>query len=147
MRVYAEKLYLSRAGFTLVLVGSVIALTPTRYFQSFYPDLMPSISYLSELRGMGGGLLVFGLLACCALGDRRVADTAINATALIFAAFAAFRMIGIASDGLPQTAILAAMLIELTLASAGLWLIRLRNAPGARDSQTQTRLVAPAKES
>lgn len=125
----AEKIYLALAGMTLILVGSFIGLTPVDYYQRFNLDVLPSINYLSELRGVGGTLLVFGLLACVAIRDSRVADTALNATTLIFASFAAFRMLSLSIDGMPGTEILAAMLVELTLALTGLWLIRQRKAP------------------
>lgn len=86
-------------GLILIGVGAFISFTPTLYLSQFVQASQINIDILSEMRGMGGSLFVFG-------------------------SFALFRCIGIVIDGAPNNGILAALGVEMVFAVLGiiLWL-------------------------
>lgn len=120
-----RKIFLILAGFMLVVIGSYISLTPDLYFASFNAGALPATSFQSELRGMGGSLMVFGLLALFSVRVERMELTAITAVTLVFAAFTCFRVISLVIDGLPDVAVFGALAIEAMFAVAGLYLMQL----------------------
>jgi len=120
-----RKTFLILAGFMLVTIGSYISLTPDLYFASFNAGALAPPSFQSELRGMGGSLMVFGMLALLAVRVERMELTAITTVTLVFAAFACFRVISLVIDGLPDMAVLMALAIEAMFAVAGLYLLRI----------------------
>lgn len=117
-------LYLFLGGLILIGVGAFISFTPTLYLSQFVQAAQINIDILSEMRGMGGSLFVFGL--CIVIGSFRVklTKTALRMSILIFGSFALFRCIGIVIDGAPSNGILAALGVELAFAVLGiiLWL-------------------------
>ncbi|GAB5500101.1 MAG: hypothetical protein PsegKO_24120 [Pseudohongiellaceae bacterium] len=125
MNPIMRKTFLILAGFVLVVIGSYIGLAPDLYFASFNAGALPPTSFQSELRGMGGGLMVFGVLALFAARVERIELTALTAVTLVFAAFACFRVISLVIDGLPDAAVLLALAIEALFAAVGLYLLRL----------------------
>jgi len=95
-------IYLFLAGLTLLLVGSFIALSPSNYLQQFGVNVGAAQSdFLSEIRGMGGGLLFLSLYILISLFRQESRETALILSSLVFSAFVVFRTIGIIIDGMP----------------------------------------------
>ena len=110
--------YLAISGFTLLLVGAYIGFTPDDYLRKFEITRYQQ-DLTSELRGMGGNLFIFGLFILASLQKHHLRQSALQICVLLFSAFAAFRLIDIALEGLPSSAILMALGIEALLAILG----------------------------
>ena len=117
-------LYLFFGGLTLIVVGAFISFTPSLYLFQFVPASQINIDILSEMRGMGGSLLVIGLFIVVGSFYVKLTKTALSMSVLIFCSFALFRCIGIAIDGVPSNGILIALGVELAFAVLGIifWL-------------------------
>lgn len=111
-----RKTYLFFAGFILLLVGFYIGLMPAEYLSQFFKNSEFNIEVLSEMRGMGGSLLVFGFFILTGAFFKQIENTTLIVAALIFASFSVFRIIGIFIDGVPAQSIFVALFIELLFA-------------------------------
>ena len=114
--------YLFIAGLVLIAVGTYISFTPSIYLAQFNVNTGINQEMLSELRGMGGMIFVFGVFILSACFKKILQPVAFIITVLIFIAFSLFRSISILVDGLPNEAILAALSVELILAIVGLFI-------------------------
>lgn len=124
MKLNKITIYLFLASLTLLLVGSYIALFPGNYLQQFGVNVgAVQNDFLSELRGMGGGLLVFSLYILISLFRQESRETALILSSLVFSAFVVFRTIGIFIDGVPGQGIFIALSIEVILALGAITLI------------------------
>jgi hypothetical protein len=81
---------------------------------------------LSELRAPGAGLVAFGSLIMLGVWRSALAQLAMTATLVVFLAFPAGRVIGIALDGLPSTGIIWALILEIAIAVLCLFAFRRR---------------------
>lgn len=124
-----QKMYLSLSGILLIVIGSYIALATSAYLTQFGVIESRSVDFFSELRGMGGGLVGYGLLALCGVFNRHLEKTALVISMLVFCTFSMFRVLSIVLDGMPSQGVLMALLIEVVFALWGLALLR-------RDRQT-----------
>ena len=118
-----EKMYLVLSGIVIILVGSYIAMTPVMYLKQFSLGTDTQTSFLSEMRGMGGALFGYGILALLGALLPKLERAAIIAATVLFVSFSSFRLIGVALDGLPGQGILVALTVELVFAILGIYLI------------------------
>lgn len=118
-------IYLFAAGLIMMAVGGYIGLEPSGYFTTMMLDaeLPPSTNMLSDLRGMGGVLLMFGLITLISAFKPGWMSFGLNASALVYSAFVVFRGLGFLLEGLPEAEILIAWSIEILMMLAGGWLI------------------------
>jgi len=140
MKITKQKIYLTFAGVILSLVGAYISLAPSDYLNQFGLANQSSLELFSELRGMGGNLLVFGLFVLLGAFYQKIESTAIVISALVFSSFSVFRVIGIVVDGIPGEGILFALIIEMTFAFLAIIILRqtrASHAPQLPNSQSQ----------
>ena len=124
----AKAVYFLIAGLTLIAIGGYISFIPVNYLGQFILNQEVNLKVLSEMRGMGGSLFVFGLFIFSACFEPRLAKSALTISILIFTSFSVFRTIGIVVDGVPNQAILIALSIEVLLAILGI-IIWLKHKP------------------
>lgn len=125
MKSLCIKGYLLAAGLVMASVGTYIAIATTEYWAAIVTgNSMPSINMLSDLRGMGGVLLVCGVYALMGAFIKAWKRPALITATAIYLSFVVFRSLGAVLDGLPETAIIMAYLVEATLAVLGLMLIK-----------------------
>lgn len=119
------RIYLFIAGLLIVAIGAYISLEPVGYMTGLMasPGLSPSVNMLSDLRGMGGLLLLSGVVAMIAAFRRGWDVFALPQVTLVYVSFVVFRGLGVALEGLPESAILIAWLIEFVMAALGLLLV------------------------
>lgn len=116
--------YLFTAGLIMMLVGIYIAITTIEYVAMIEgPNTTLSINMLSDLRGMGGMLLVLGIYVFMSLFRKTWRQPALIVATAVYASFIIFRSLSITLDGLPDISILTAYLIEAVLAISGFLLI------------------------
>lgn len=117
MNITKQKIFLIVSGAILALVGGYICLNPSDYLDQFGLTSGSNVNFYSDLRAMGGSLLIFGLFAIAASFKRLLITT------LVYAAYGLFRLVAVALDGTPGIAILAAATIEIVIAFIGLALV------------------------
>ncbi len=123
MKNLLTKSYLLIAGFLMVMVGVYIAITTAAYVTTMTTqDTALSINMLSDLRGMGGMLLIVGTYVLASAFRRSWQQPALVLSVGVYATFVAFRSLGIFLDGLPGMEILIAYSIELVMAVLGILL-------------------------
>lgn len=138
MKLGFNQFYLFIAGFTMLLVGGFISLAPNEYLMSMgtetemaFRNGLPqgeaaSTNLISDLRGMGGMLLFFGIYVLVSTFQETWRRPALLMSTLVFSAFVVFRTTGFVFDGLPSMGILAAYLVELLMAVIGLLLMNIK---------------------
>lgn len=126
-------LYLIVSGLLLSVVGFYIAGPTVDYFGMMMgSDAMPSVNLTSDLRGMGGMLLLTGGYVLLGGFRRGLQWSALRVATLVFAAFVLFRSLGMVMDGLPGNAVMVAYLIELLLLVSGALLLGSQSQKNSR---------------
>lgn len=123
MKCKTIQIYLFISGLILITVGSYISFTPLDYMNQFGIQVSGNTSLLSDLRAMGGSLIVFGLIALWGNFHKPAQLTSLLVSSVVYSAYAIFRLIAFTMDGTPETLIILASVIELTLAISGWYLV------------------------
>ncbi len=113
-------IYLLLAGIVMFFVGVYIAILPIVYFSDMSMlSVEPSINLISDLRGMGGLLLVLGvyIFALAIFESKR--QTGLKLALFIYSTFVVFRSLGFILEGSPSATIMSAFAIELFFALSG----------------------------
>ncbi|WP_299476077.1 DUF4345 domain-containing protein [uncultured Roseibium sp.] len=118
MKTFISRLTLGIAGALAIGIGGAITLVPDAFFASYGIVLPESIDLYSEIRAPGANLAVLGALIFVGAfkPDWRRFSAALGAT--LFLAYAAGRLVSIAMDGTPSSAILLALVIELAVGAS-----------------------------
>lgn len=121
-----EKIALGFAGLTAVGIGGFILAAPHAFYASYGIILGQDPSLLSELRAPAAGLLTLGVLMLSGIWRAEMALLAVTATFVVFLAFPAGRLIGVAIDGLPSGGIVGALVLEIAIAALCVFAFRRR---------------------
>lgn len=135
MKRIIKRGYLLVAGLIMMLVGSYIAITTLDYVAVMSAgDTVPSTNMLSDLRGMGGILLVLGTYVL--IGSFRInwQQPALIIAVGVFASFVVFRNLGFVLDGWPDTSIMIAYWVEVVMAASGVWIATEKRGQSLRES-------------
>lgn len=111
-----EKMTLSISGLTAVGIGGFIMAAPHAFYASYGIALGDNASLLSELRAMAAGLTTLGGLMLAGIWRAALAELAVAAALIVFLAFPAGRLIGVAIDGVPSAGIVGALALEVAIA-------------------------------
>lgn len=120
---------LGAAGLTALGIGLAITLAPHGFYAGYGIDIGSDPAQLSELRAPGACLAALGAVILAGAWRSGMARLSAALGALVFLAFACGRLVGLALDGPPGNAILAALGIELGIGA--LCLLTLRRQPRA----------------
>ena len=110
---------LGPAGVLAAGIGAALTVARAAFLAGSGIALGPDTSLLSELRARGAGLTVLGGVMLAGLRQAALRPMALIATATVYLGYPVGRLVGIAMDGLPSGAALAALAVELAVA---LWL-------------------------
>lgn len=124
MTITKQNTYLTLSGLMLLFIGGFIASTPSAYLLQFNPETQASISFLSELRAIGTGLLGVGLMATLSLFIPKLRIITLGASTIVFSSYFLGRMVSLIVDGMPNSGILIASIIEFIFTFAGLYLLK-----------------------
>ena len=114
---FLQKTALGLSGAISFGIGAFILAAPHAFYASYGIELGADPSLLSELRAPGAGLAAFGVVMLSGLFRSAMTLPAIVAAMTVFLAFPAGRLVGIAFDGMPSDGIVAALLLELAIAT------------------------------
>jgi len=127
------KSYFFGAGLVMMLVGFTIGITTSEYSAVMTSaTTTASIDMLSDLKGMGGMLLMLGSYVFISTFRRAWQHPALVIATAVYASFMLFRTLGFITDGLPGTMILVAYTIETVLAIMGAMIVKSRRIKGVR---------------
>ncbi|MBS9719006.1 DUF4345 domain-containing protein [Pseudohalocynthiibacter aestuariivivens] len=131
-----EKITLGISGLTAVGIGGFIMVAPHAFYASYGITLGNDASLLSELRAPAAGLVTLGVLMIAGIWRTAMAQLAVASALIVFLAFPAGRLIGLAVDGMPSGGIIGALVLEITIAILCIIVFRrrfLRATPGLTD--------------
>lgn len=111
-----EKITLGISGLTAVGIGSFIMVAPHAFYASYGITLGDNASLLSELRAPAAGLITLGVFMLTGIWRTAMAQLAVAASLIVFLAFPAGRLIGVAVDGMPSGGIIGALVLEIAIA-------------------------------
>ncbi len=121
-----EKITLWISGLTAVGIGGMITLAPHSFYASYGIVIGEDPSLLSELRAPGAGLATLGIMMLLGIWRSALAQLAVAATLIVFLAFPAGRLIGLALDGMPSVGIVGALVLEVAIAALCVFAFRKR---------------------
>ena len=119
-----QRIALAIAGVSALGIGTAITITPHAFYASYGIALGSDPSLLSELRAPGAGLAILGAVMLAGVVRQSLSRVALVAALVVFLGFPAGRIVGLALDGIPSTAILAALVFELAVAALCLFAFR-----------------------
>jgi len=136
-----EKITLGISGLTAVGIGGFIMAAPHAFYASYGITLGNNASLLSELRAPAAGLVTLGVLMIAGIWRTAMAQLAVASALIVFLAFPAGRLIGLAVDGVPSGGIVGALVLEIAIAILCIIAFRrrfLRATPGLTDVPAQS---------
>ena len=119
-----QMIALGIAGVSAIGIGTATTITPRAFYASYGIALGSDPSLLSELRAPGAGLAILGAVMLAGVVRQSLSKVALVAALVVFLGFPAGRIVGLALDGIPSTAILAALVFELAVAALCLFAFR-----------------------
>lgn len=123
-----RRIILFLSGLVVIGVGSAGLLAPEAFHEANGATVGADVSLLSEARAAGGALLAAGIVILIGAFVTRLARVAAAIGAVGYLAYSLSRLLGIAMDGLPSSALVTAMLAEFLIALAcGFVLLRIRH--------------------
>ncbi|MEM9293581.1 MAG: DUF4345 domain-containing protein [Acidobacteriota bacterium] len=126
MNPWPHRIFLFLSGLLLLGIGASILLVPHAFFATNGITLGASSgdpNLLSEIRAPGGLLTASALLILLGAFRSRWSSQALALSVLVYGSFGLARALAIALDGMPAGGILAAMVIELSVATVGALLL------------------------
>lgn len=122
-----HKFILAVAGFIALAVGAGILFVPQAFHASAGIDLGDDVRLLNEMRAPGGAILVCGLFVIAGAFRARLAFSATMLAFVLYTAFGLSRLVSMAFDGLPGSALVQITILELAVGLiCGLALLRYR---------------------
>ncbi|MEL7541792.1 MAG: DUF4345 domain-containing protein [Pseudomonadota bacterium] len=123
MRRLVTPTFLAIAGAVAAAIGAAILFAPHSFFAANHIMLGTDPNLMSEIRAPGGLLLVAGVFVIAGAFISRLTRVSLMVAAIGFGAYGASRLVSVALDGVPSSALLSAMVVELVLALLALVLI------------------------
>ncbi len=120
IRSLLHKAVLFVAGATALYIGGSIVVSPDAFYAAYNISLSGDASLANELRAMGGGLLMLGLLTLSGLVIPALTLASTLLAASMFLAYAATRFLSLGLDGQPDSGLVTAMIAELVIGLASL---------------------------
>lgn len=115
-----QKAVLLVAGATAVFIGASVILSPEAFYAGYGISLAGDVSLANELRAMGGGVLMLGLLTLSGLVVSSLTPASTLLAAAMFLAYGSSRFLSLGIDGQPDAGLVVAMIAELVIGLAGL---------------------------
>jgi hypothetical protein len=131
MKRIVTRTALAAAGALLGVVGGALMLAPQYFLATSRVVIESDPGLMSELAAPAGLLLVAGVLMVSGAIRIRLADRALVAGSIVYGSYGAGRVISMMLHGLPSDALVAATVIELSVAAVltGLWRSGLSRKP------------------
>lgn len=113
------KVLLAVAGITGLGIGASLVFNPVAFEASSGIILDHDPGLLSEIRGMGGPILLGGLFLLAGIFVRQLQFSALVLLCVMYLGYGFARIISLAADGTPSAVILTALVAELVIGLLG----------------------------
>ena len=120
----ATRVFLAIAGFIGFAIGGALLFVPAEFQATAGIVLGDDVNLLSDTRAAGGTLFVAGLVIALGVFTPRMVHTSLVLSGLIYLSYGASRVLGLMLDGMPQSSLVAAMVVEIIIGVMGLVLLR-----------------------
>lgn len=114
---FFEKMALGLSGLTATGIGAFILAAPHAFYAGYGISLGNDASLLSELRAPAAGLAALGAVMLAGIWRPTLTPMSIAAALIVFWAYPAGRLVGLAVDGMPSGGMIGALVIELGIAA------------------------------
>lgn len=114
-RSIVSQLLLVVSGVVAVSIGGSILVVPEAFYAYSGITLAQDASLMSEIRAPGGALLGSGLLMLLGVFVPSFAAASLSIGATIYLGYGASRLLSMTVDGLPDSGLVAASCVELTI--------------------------------
>lgn len=134
--VYLTRGLLLASGLLATGIAATILVAPDTFYAGYGIDVGSDVSLANELKAPAGTLLVAGLLILVGVAKPRYALTSLAIGSVIYLSYGLSRLLSIAVDGFPHSALVSAAMLELALGAVCLLsLVRFRmNARRSRNA-------------
>ncbi|MCH2250167.1 MAG: DUF4345 domain-containing protein [Cognatishimia sp.] len=116
------QLFLALSGALSLAIGLSVLVIPHAFFASNHIVLGSDPNLMSEIRAPGGLLLAAGLVMLWGVVSRRDRLIALQTSIVVFGMYGISRLLSLILDGVPSTALLIALAIELVLCGVAIFL-------------------------
>lgn len=107
--------FLALSGAMALVIGGAILIAPHAFYASNQIVLGSDPNLLSEVRAPGGLLLAAGLMIVAGAVSIRLMRTALLIAALVFSLYGLSRLLSLMVDGVPNGALVGALVAELCI--------------------------------
>ena len=115
------------SGLLATGIAATILAAPDPFYAGYGIDVSSDVSLANELKAPAGTLLIAGLLMLVGVVKPRYAVTSLAIGSVIYLSYGLSRVLSMAVDGFPHSALVSAAMLELVLgAICLLGLVRLR---------------------
>jgi|GEM_PF-948663 len=123
---FLTRVLLLISGLIAVGIASTIFFAPDAFYANYAIDIGTDVSLANELKAPAGMLLVGGLLILTGVVRKELTATSLGAASLIYLSYGLSRLFSMATDGFPNTGLVSAAILELTIGTICL-LVRMRH--------------------
>ena len=110
-----QTVVLSIAGFTALVVGTSILVSPHAFYESYGTTIGDDPNLLSDLRATSATLFALGMMMLAGVRTSEWRHHAGILATVVFLAFPAGRTVGLIVDGSPSVMVLGALGIEVAI--------------------------------
>jgi hypothetical protein len=135
--IYVTRGLLLASGLLATGIAATILAAPDSFYAGYGIDISSNVSLANELKAPAGALLVAGLLILVGVVRPEHEVTSLAVASVIYLSYGLSRLLSIAVDGFPHSALVNAAMLELALGAVCLLgFVRLRmNAKCSRDAR------------
>ena len=115
------------SGLLATGIAATILAAPHPFYAGYGIDISSNVSLANELKAPAGTLLAAGLLMLVGVVKREYAETSLAVASVIYLSYGLSRLLSIAIDGVPHSALVNAAVLELALGAVCIFgFVRLR---------------------
>lgn len=103
------------SGTVVLLVGLGIQFNPADFYAAYQVDMSFNTNWLNELRAGSSYLIFSGLLIVAGVFIKRLLTASIIVSLMLYGSFVLGRLLSLAVDGVPGSALITALVIELAV--------------------------------
>ena len=110
-----RRLVLLASGLLAIGIASTILASPNTFYAAYGIELVGNTSLINELKAPAGVLFLAGLIMLVGVFRAGLTLAALITAAAIYLAYGLSRLLSIAVDGVPDSALVAAAGLEITI--------------------------------
>lgn len=103
------------SGLLAIGIASTIFATPGAFYAAYEIEVAGNISLINELKASAGVLFLAGLVMLAGVFMTKLSVAALATGALVYLAYGSSRLLSIAVDGLPHSALVSAAGLEIII--------------------------------